>query len=102
MYLTYPFVLSWSPLEAMTWLRHRGFSDRSVMEVPQHEHNGLLVDFFSPQTIAVQIDRLLEDRPLAQKLGEQAHRDAVEHYSLERCLPRQLNLIDLVASKAIG
>ena len=72
------------------------------MEVLQHEHNGLLVDFFSPDAIADQVDLLLRDRALAHKLGQQAHRDAVEHYSLERCLPRQLNLIDLVASRAIG
>ena len=62
----------------------------------------MLVDFFSPESIAEQVDRLLQDRQLAQQLGQQAHRDAVEHYSLERCLPRQLNLIDLVASRAIG
>ena len=102
-YLTYPFVLSWSLLEAMsTGCAVVGSATAPVMEVLQHEHNGLLVDFFSPQAIAEQVSRLLEDRPLAQKLGQQAHRDAVEHYSLERCLPRQLNLIDLVASKAIG
>lgn len=102
-YLTYPFVLSWSLLEAMSiGCAVVGSATAPVMEVLQHNHNGLLVDFFSPQAIAEQVNRLLEDRPLAQKLGQQAHRDAVEHYSLERCLPRQLNLIDLVASKAIG
>ena len=79
-----------------------GSATAPVMEVLQHEHNGLLVDFFSPESIAEQVDRLLQDRQLAQQLGQQAHRDAVEHYSLERCLPRQLNLIDLVASRAIG
>ena len=102
-YLTYPFVLSWSLLEAMSiGCAVVGSATAPVMEVLQHEHNGLLVDFFSPKAIAEQVDRLLRDRPLAQKLGQQAHRDAVEHYSLEHCLPRQLNLIDLVASKAIG
>ena len=102
-YLTYPFVLSWSLLEAMSiGCAVVGSATAPVMEVLPHEHNGLLVDFFNPQAIAEQVSRLLEDRPLAQKLGQQAHRDATEHYSLERCLPRQLNLIDLVASKAIG
>ena len=102
-YLTYPFVLSWSLLEAMSiGCAVVGSATAPVMEVLQNEHNGLLVDFFSPQSIAEQVDRLLKDRQLAQKLGQQAHLDAVEHYSLERCLPRQLNLIDLVASKAIG
>ena len=102
-YLTYPFVLSWSLLEAMSiGCPIVGSATAPVMEVLQHEHNGLLVDFFSPDAIADQVDLLLRDRALAHKLGQQAHRDAVEHYSLERCLPRQLNLIDLVASRAIG
>ena len=102
-YLTYPFVLSWSLLEAMSiGCAVVGSATAPVMEVLQHEHNGLLVDFFSPQSIAEQVNRLLEDRPLAKKLGQQAHLDAIKHYSLERCLPRQLKLIDLVATKAIG
>ncbi len=102
-YLTYPFVLSWSLLEAMSsGCAIVGSATAPVMEVLDHEHNGLLVDFFSPHAIAEQVDRLLKDRSLAKKMGHQAHLDAVEHYSLERCLPRQLNLIDLVASGAIG
>jgi glycosyltransferase involved in cell wall biosynthesis len=102
-YLTYPFVLSWSLLEAMSsGCAIVGSATAPVMEVLDHEHNGLLVDFFDPQAIAEQVNRLLSDRKLAKKLGQQAHLDAVEHYSLERCLPRQLKLIDLVASGAIG
>ena len=38
----------------------------------------------------------------AVQLGQQARKDALARYSLERCLPRQLELIDLVASGAIG
>ena len=102
-YLTYPFVLSWSLLEAMsTGCAVVGSATAPVMEVLEHEHNGLLVDFFSPEAIAEQVNRLIGDRLFAQKLGQQAHRDAVERYSLERCLPQQLNLINLVASKVIG
>ena len=48
-------------------LCRRGFSDRTRHEVLQHEHNGLLVDFFSPQAIAEQVNDC--SRPLAQKLG---------------------------------
>ncbi len=102
-YLTYPFVLSWSLIESMSiGCAIVGSATAPVMEVLQHEHNGLLVDFFSPEAIAEQVDRLLRDQQLAQQLGQQAHRDASEHYSLEHCLPRQLKLIDLVAAKAIG
>jgi len=102
-YLTYPFVLSWSLLEAMSsGCAIVGSATGPVMEAIQHEHNGLLVDFFSHKDIAEYIHQLLTDRKLANKLGCQARKDALKHYSLERCLPRQLELIDLVASGALG
>ncbi len=79
-----------------------GSATAPVKEVIQHGHNGLLVDFFSPRGIAEAVDQLLRDRKLAKELGQQARKDALARYSLERCLPRQLELIDLVASGAIG
>ena len=102
-YLTYPFVLSWSLLEAMSiGCAVVGSSTPPVMEVIQDEHNGLLVDFFAPEKIAEQIDRLLKDRKLAAKLGEQARKDAIKKYSLDKCLPRQLKLIHQVATRKLG
>lgn len=102
-YLTYPFVLSWSLLEAMSsGCAIVGSATGPVMEAIQHEQNGLLVDFFDPQAIAIAVDLLLRDRKLAQQLGQQARRDALSRYSLQQCLPRQLELIDLVATGALG
>jgi glycosyltransferase involved in cell wall biosynthesis len=102
-YLTYPFVLSWSLLEAMsTACAIVGSATAPVMEVIQHGHNGLLVDFFSPRAIAEAVDQLLRDRKLAAQLGQQARKDVLARYTLERCLPRQLELINLVASGALG
>lgn len=90
-YLTYPFVLSWSLLEAMsTACAIVGSATAPVKEVIQDGHNGLLVDFFSPTAIAEGVDQLLRDRKLAKQLGDQARKDALTRYSLECCLPRQV------------
>jgi glycosyltransferase involved in cell wall biosynthesis len=102
-YLSYPFVLRWSLLEAMsTACTIVGSATAPVKEVIQDVYNGLLVDFFSPEAIAEAVDQLLSDRKLAKQMGQQARKDALARYSLERCLARQLELIDVVASKALG
>ena len=102
-YLTYPFVLSWSLLEAMsTGCAIVGSSTAPVKEVIEDNVHGLLVNFFDPKAIAAGITDLLHDGDRAARLGKNAHQRAVEQYSLERCLPRQLELINLVARKVIG
>ena len=98
-YLTYPFVLSWSCLEAMsTGCAVIGSSTAPVQEIIHDGHNGLLVDFFDYQAIANTIAKVLQDRELAETLGTNARATILKDYSIEKCLPRQIALMDMVSS----
>ena len=97
-YLTYPFVLSWSLLEAMACgCAIIGSRTPPVEEVIRHEETGLLVDFFSAEEVAAGVIRALE-RPEAMAPMREAARALVrEHYDLRRvCLPKHLALVDAV------
>lgn len=91
LYLTRPFVLSWSMLEAMaTSCVVIGSSTPPVEEIIQDGKNGLLVDFFSPSAIADRVDEVLDHPHRMQALREQARKTIVQHYNLPDLLAQHL------------
>lgn len=84
-YLTVPFVLSWSMLEAMSaGVRLVAADVAPVREFVTDGVEGLLVDFHKPQLIANAVERLLDDRAEAARLAAAARNRIVEGYRLDK------------------
>jgi glycosyltransferase involved in cell wall biosynthesis len=100
-YLTYPFVLSWSLLEAMSaGCLVVGSRTPPVEEVIRDGENGLLVDFFSTGQIANTVADALERQKDLQPLRARARGTVIERYDLKRvCLPAQLGLVARLQEK---
>jgi len=102
-YLTRPFVLSWSMLEAMsTGCLVLGSDTAPVTEVIQDGNNGLLVDFFSPQQIAERITEVLDHPSRMVQLRAKARQTILERFALPDLLPQHLQLIQAVANRSVS
>ena len=95
-YLTYPFVLSWSLLEAMSvGCAIVGSDTQPLHEAIQHDVTGRLVNFFDATALANEVCALLADSASRQRLGAHARSFAQTHYDLHTaCLPRQLAWVE--------
>jgi glycosyltransferase involved in cell wall biosynthesis len=95
-YLTYPFVLSWSLLEAMAMGAAIVASDTPpVAEVMAHGINGHLVPFFDVPQWVQAIVHLLNNPAERERLGQHARQTMVDKYDLHTvCLPQQLTWVN--------
>ena len=95
-YLTYPFVLSWSLLEAMSVGCSIVASDTQPLhEAIRHDETGRLVNFFDQNALATSVIELLDDEDARMRLGEAARKFAIENYDLKSvCLPKQLQWVE--------
>lgn len=101
-YLTRPFVLSWSMIEAMsTGCLVLGSDTAPVTEIIQDGENGLLVDFFSPQKIADRIDEVLDHPTKMAEIRVNARKTVLERYALADLLPKHIQLIKDVANRSL-
>jgi glycosyltransferase involved in cell wall biosynthesis len=103
LYWTYPFVLSWSLLEAMSCGAVVVGSDTGpVQELITDQVTGRLVPFFDVSSWVSVIDELLSNDCLRQKISQAARQHIVDHYDLRTiCVPRQIQWIE-TCFKSIG
>jgi glycosyltransferase involved in cell wall biosynthesis len=103
-YLTYPFVLSWSFVEAMACgCLIIGSATPPVLEVLEDGVNGLTVDFFAIQRLTERIAQALAEPQKIKKLRQAARATAVERFDLRRTvLPKWLALFERLTNGRPG
>jgi glycosyltransferase involved in cell wall biosynthesis len=100
-YLTVPFVLSWSLFDALACGCTVVASNTApVQELISHEQNGLLADFYDVEGLADLALRVLRDPPAHRPLAEAGQALIEEKYTLEKTLPRMLELYQRVLHRA--
>lgn len=98
-YLTVPFVLSWSLMEAMSaGALILGSDTEPVKEMITDGHNGLLVDFFDVDGQVAKLCHILDNKADYQPLRDEARRTILDAYDTKDLLPRYWKLIQSVAN----
>jgi glycosyltransferase involved in cell wall biosynthesis len=95
MYLTVPFVLSWSMMDALSCgAVVLASATTPVKEMIRDSENGLLADFFDTDQMAEKAIQVLRDPAAFRPLGRAAEEMITRDYSLEAVLPRMLSLYE--------
>jgi glycosyltransferase involved in cell wall biosynthesis len=102
-YLTYPFVLSWSFLEAMgAGCVVIGSDTAPVREVVEDGSNGFLVPFFDVDAIADRVIEVLESPSKFLQMRNRARQYVVDHFDMERiCIPKMIELMNTPATPTV-
>lgn len=94
-YLTYPFVLSWSMIEAMSAGAHVvGSRTAPVQEVIRDGQNGTLVDFFDVAGWSAALTRALAEPERFMPLRAAARQTALDRYDQRLLLPRMVEFVE--------
>ena len=101
-YLTYPFVASWSLREALAaGCAVVGSDTQPVREFITHGVNGLLVPFFDPPGLARTVLDLLENPALSRRLRENARAYAERYLAMDTYLAKYEALIGRLTGSTI-
>lgn len=99
-YLTYPFVLSWSLLDAMSCECPIVASNtQPVLEVMQNNYNGILFDFYNIDEQIKKIEYALDNKDKMQELRHNARKTIVDNYALKNLLPQHIEYLKNLANK---
>ncbi len=95
-YMTFPFVLSWSMIEAMTLgCVVIGSDTAPVREALEDGVNGLLTPFFDPDALAEKVIAVLSDPARFAALGQKARQTALARYDKNDCLRQVMSILGL-------
>ncbi|HZL36594.1 MAG TPA: glycosyltransferase [Tepidisphaeraceae bacterium] len=99
LYLTAPFVLSWSMMDAMSCgAVVLGSATPPVREMIRDGENGLLADFFDVEEFTRKAVGVLRDPTAYRPLGKAAEEMIAARYSLDVVLPEMVRFYEEVAS----
>jgi glycosyltransferase involved in cell wall biosynthesis len=103
-YFTYPFVLSWSLIEAMAiGCLIVGSRTPPVEEVISDGENGLLTGFFDPEGLADRVCYALRNRHRLSPIRLAARKTALRRFDLKTvCLPAQIRLYESLTGRGIS
>ncbi len=100
-YLTFPFVLSWSLLDAMACgCPIVASSTAPVLELIKDNYNGLLVDFYNVEGFVEKVEYVLDNQDKCQQLRLNARKTIVDDYSLQDLLPKHIDFVKNMSLEA--
>ena len=99
-YLTYPFVCSWSLLDSMSCgCPIVASATEPVMEFIENEKEGLLFNFYNIKEQVEKIEFALENKDYMQKLRENARFKIEEQYALKNLLPKHVEYLNEILNR---
>lgn len=97
-YLTYPFVLSWSFLEAMAAGCRIVASDTSPVQEVMGSTNGILVPFFDIERLALEVSKVLASPAQFSGLGANARETVSTRFNSADCTFRWRQLLEALTA----